>query len=82
MFEASGTFSYISPDDKAHRRIAPTALMEYHCNKDSGVAIKIFDLGTKAFPKEAAFAVKYLQFLIQINDENSKHICLSIVLLR
>lgn len=56
--------------------------MEYHCNKDSGVAIKIFDLGTKAFPKEAAFAVKYLQFLIQINDENSKHICLSIVLLR
>jgi cleavage stimulation factor subunit 3 len=47
--------------------------MEYHCNKDSAVAIKIFDLGTKAFPNEAAFAVKYLQFLIQINDENSKH---------
>lgn len=46
--------------------------MEYHCNKDSSVAIKIFELGIKAFPNEPALAVKYLQFMIQINDENSK----------
>jgi cleavage stimulation factor subunit 3 len=46
--------------------------MEYHCNKDSNVAIKIFELGIKAFPNEPALAVKYLQFMIQINDENSK----------
>jgi hypothetical protein len=47
--------------------------MEYHCNKDQNVAIKIFELGLKAFPDDIAFAVKFLQFLIQLNDESSKY---------
>lgn len=46
--------------------------MEYHCNKDSSVAIKIFELGLKAFPDDVPFALKFLQFLIQLNDESSK----------
>lgn len=50
----------------------PLALMEYHCNKDSSVAIKIFELGLKAFPDDVTFALKFLQFLIQLNDESSK----------
>lgn len=47
------------------------ALMEYHCNKDSSVAIKIFELGLKAFPEDVSIALKFLQFLIQLNDESS-----------
>ncbi|KAJ9116457.1 hypothetical protein QFC22_004899 [Naganishia vaughanmartiniae] len=48
-----------------------SALMEYHCNKDQTVAIKIFELGLKAFPEDIAFAVKFLQFLLQLNDESN-----------
>ncbi len=46
--------------------------MEYHCNKDASVATKIFELGLKAFPDEMAFAVKFLQFQLQINDDSSE----------
>lgn len=45
--------------------------MEYHCNKDAGIATKIYELGLKAFPDDVAFATKFLEFQIRINDESS-----------
>lgn len=45
--------------------------MEYYCNKDANVATKIFELGLKAFPNSADFALKFLQFLLQINDDSN-----------
>jgi cleavage stimulation factor subunit 3 len=47
--------------------------MEYHCNTDANIATKIFELGLKAFPDDVSFAVKFLEFLIQINDDSSEY---------
>ncbi|CAO1612636.1 unnamed protein product [Parajaminaea phylloscopi] len=48
-----------------------SALMEYHCSKDAGVATKVFELALKTFGSDEAFVVRYLDFLISINDENN-----------
>lgn len=48
--------------------------MEYHVAKQLGVATKIFGLAYARFPDEVDFVVRYLQFLISVNDENSKSI--------
>jgi cleavage stimulation factor subunit 3 len=48
-------------------------MMEFHSNKDSAVAIKIFDLGAKKFPNEVDYVIKHLQFLLSINDDTSEH---------
>lgn len=48
------------------------ALMEFHCSKDVGVATKVFELALKTFGSDEAFVVRYLDFLISINDDNSK----------
>ena len=48
------------------------ALMEYHCgNKDVQVASRIFEKGMTLFGDEVAYVLRYLNFLISINDENS-----------
>jgi cleavage stimulation factor subunit 3 len=47
------------------------ALMEYHCTKAADVATKIFEIGLKTFADDAEFVIRYLGFLISINDENS-----------
>ncbi len=46
--------------------------MEYHINKDSAVAIRIFELGFKLFSEDVDYVVKYLQFLLNINDDTSE----------
>ncbi|KZT55980.1 Suf-domain-containing protein [Calocera cornea HHB12733] len=46
-----------------------SALMEYHCTKASDVAGKIFELGLKSFGDNADFVLRYLGFLISINDD-------------
>ena len=46
--------------------------MEYHSNKDSGVAIRIFELGLKQFSDDVEYVVRYLQFLLSINDDSSE----------
>ena len=53
--------------------------MEYHCNKDGGlgVASRIFEKGLESFGDEVEFVLRYLGFLISVNDENSKLICIS-----
>ncbi|KAI8984849.1 hypothetical protein BD414DRAFT_489442 [Trametes punicea] len=48
------------------------ALMEYHCgNKDVQVASRIFEKGMETFGDEVEFVLRYLGFLISINDENN-----------
>lgn len=47
-------------------------MMEYHSNKDSSVAIRIFELGWKLFSEEVEYVVRYLQFLLSINDDTSE----------
>jgi cleavage stimulation factor subunit 3 len=47
-------------------------MMEYHSNKDASVAIRIFELGFKLFSEEVDYVVRYLQFLISINDDTSQ----------
>lgn len=48
-------------------------MMEYHSSKDASVATKIFELGLKRFAGEIDYVLKYLDFLISINDEGSEY---------
>lgn len=48
------------------------ALMEYHCNKAMDVASRIFEKGLELFTDEVEFVLRYLGFLISVNDENSQ----------
>ena len=45
--------------------------MEYHCSDDKSVASRIFEKGLDTFGDEIEFVLRYLGFLISINDENS-----------
>ncbi|KAJ3095319.1 mRNA 3'-end-processing protein rna14 [Phlyctochytrium bullatum] len=62
-----------SPHCKHHLYIA-SALMEYYCSKDVTVATKVFEAGLKAYTDEeslAALFVRYLDFLLSIDDQNN-----------
>ena len=52
--------------------------MEYHCTKAADVAGRIFERGMETFPDEVELALRYLGFLITINDDASKW-CLCLV---
>ncbi|KAF8164707.1 hypothetical protein B0H34DRAFT_793176 [Crassisporium funariophilum] len=47
------------------------ALMEYHCSDDKSVASRIFERGLDTFGDEIEYVLRYLGFLISINDENN-----------
>ncbi|KAF9460965.1 hypothetical protein BDZ94DRAFT_1238063 [Collybia nuda] len=47
------------------------ALMEYHCSDDKSVASRIFEKGLDYFGDEVEFVLRYLGFLISVNDENN-----------
>ncbi|EIW81739.1 Suf-domain-containing protein [Coniophora puteana RWD-64-598 SS2] len=49
------------------------ALMEYHCTKEggAGVASRIFEKGLESFGDEVEFVLRYLGFLISVNDDNN-----------
>jgi cleavage stimulation factor subunit 3 len=47
------------------------ALLEYHCNKAMDVASRIFEKGMATFGEEIEYVLRYLGFLISVNDENS-----------
>jgi cleavage stimulation factor subunit 3 len=47
------------------------ALTEYHCTKKMDVAGRIFEKGLELFGDEVEFVLRYLGFLISVNDENS-----------
>jgi len=52
-------------------RVLFIALMEYHCSNEKNVASRIFEKGLEIFSNEVDFVLRYLGFLISINDENS-----------
>jgi len=45
--------------------------MQYYCTKAATVATKIFEKGLEIFPDEIDFVLRYLGFLIPVNDEAS-----------
>jgi hypothetical protein len=45
--------------------------MEYHNSKDASIAGKVFSLGQKIFADDPDFVCQYLDFLIQMNDDNN-----------
>lgn len=49
--------------------------MEYHYTKATEVAMRIFEKGLETFPDEVEFALRYLGFLISINDNCSEWWC-------
>lgn len=55
--------------------------MEYHNSKDATVAGRVFELGLKSFADDPAYVCEYLDFLIQLNDDNSKLISTSAMFL-
>lgn len=46
--------------------------MEYHCSNDKNVASRIFEKGLDTFGDEKEYVLRYLGFLISVNDQNSK----------
>lgn len=48
------------------------ASLEYHYTKVSDVATRIYETGLTKFQEEPEYVVRYLKFLISINDETSK----------
>ena len=51
--------------------ICSTASMEYHFTKATDVATRIYETGLKQFGEDPEYVIRYLKFLISINDENS-----------
>ncbi|TCD68366.1 mRNA 3'-end-processing protein rna14 [Steccherinum ochraceum] len=47
------------------------ALMEYHCTKTTETSMRIFERALEKFPTEEELAVRYLGFLISINDDSN-----------
>ncbi|KDN40098.1 Suf-domain-containing protein [Tilletiaria anomala UBC 951] len=48
-----------------------SAMIEYHCSKDTRVATNVFELAVKTFGTNEMLIVRYLDFLLRINDENN-----------
>jgi cleavage stimulation factor subunit 3 len=47
------------------------ALLEYHCTKSTDVASRIFEKGMETYADEIEYVLRYLGFMISVNDENS-----------
>ena len=47
-------------------------MIEYHWNKEAKVATNVFELGLKIFSEEPGYVVRYLDFLINTNDDTSR----------
>ncbi|EEB95103.1 hypothetical protein MPER_05983 [Moniliophthora perniciosa FA553] len=47
------------------------AMMEYHCGGGKEVTLKIFQAGMKLFPKDHDYLLRYLEWLISVNDQNN-----------
>lgn len=81
VFVASGEFLSLwlnhtlrSPYHTTHNTPSRSiALMEYYNSKEPIVAGKIFELGLKSFGDDPDFVEQYLDFLIQLNDDNSEY---------
>lgn len=75
VYEAAGTSLSLTYHQNIESFIF-IALMEYHCSDDKTVASRIFEKGLDLFGDEIDFVLRYLGFLISINDANSElNIC-------
>lgn len=54
-------------------------MIEYHLNKEPKVASNVFELGLKQFDKDIDFVLRYLDFLINTNDDASEPLRLRVV---
>ncbi len=72
VYEASGRLLYFS-SAYVLLNFEPfsAALMEYHRSDDKSVASRIFENGLTKFSDEIEYVLRYLSFLISINDRNS-----------
>ncbi|ODQ65756.1 Suf-domain-containing protein [Nadsonia fulvescens var. elongata DSM 6958] len=52
-----------------HQIYSASAYLEYHNNKDAGIASKIFEIGLKRFLLEPDYVIQYFNFLILVNDD-------------
>ncbi|KAI9316273.1 hypothetical protein BX666DRAFT_1949031 [Dichotomocladium elegans] len=57
--------------NRTYHVFVASALMEYHNSKDATVAGKIFGLGLKQFADDPDYVSIYLDYLIQMNDDNN-----------
>lgn len=48
-----------------------SAMLELHWNKEQKIATNVFEVGLKRFGEEIGFVVRYLDFLLSINDDGS-----------
>jgi cleavage stimulation factor subunit 3 len=46
--------------------------MEYHFSKAPLVATRIYETGMKQFGDDSEYILRYLKFLISVNDETSE----------
>ena len=44
-------------------------MLEYHCSKEPLVATKVFELALKTYGPNEELVVRYLDFLLSINDD-------------
>jgi cleavage stimulation factor subunit 3 len=79
VYEAGGLCFFCSLFDLGNNlSLFFLALMEYHCSDDRTVASRIFERGLDFFSDEIDYVLRYLSFLISINDESSKSFFFSI----
>uniref|UniRef100_A0A914E9A4 Suppressor of forked domain-containing protein n=1 Tax=Acrobeloides nanus TaxID=290746 RepID=A0A914E9A4_9BILA len=57
-----------------HHVYVAHALMEYYCNKDSEVAMRIFDFGLKQYGSDPDYALAYTDFLSHLNEDNNTRV--------
>ena len=47
-------------------------MLELHWNKEQKIATNVFEVGLKRFNDEVGFVVRYLDFLLAVNDDGSE----------
>lgn len=47
------------------------AQVEFLVNKNTRTAREVFEAGLKRFPQETTFALQYLDYMKQLNEDNS-----------
>nr|CAD2151073.1 unnamed protein product [Meloidogyne enterolobii] len=50
------------------------AYMEYYCSKEPEIAKRIFDLGLRKFSKDPEYALAYVDFLSNLNEETNTRV--------
>lgn len=68
------TFGKARQDDLIPWQVYEAAAQsEYHSGRDASVATRIFAKGLETFHSEPEYVLRYLKFLLSINDDKSQH---------